>query len=80
LESVTVSVIVLLAVPKLKLHDEEFEQICVPLLFHTQVVTVEPLLSAVELPSKVTVIRKGRLEPRRGAQDRPFIHLYSGDG
>src|SRR5437870_256105 len=34
-ESVTVSEIVFDAVPKLKLHDEEFEQICVPLLFHT---------------------------------------------
>ena len=33
--SVTVNVIVLLAVPKLKLQLDEFVQICVPLLFHT---------------------------------------------
>lgn len=33
--SVTVRVIVLLAVPKLKLHVEELEQICVPLLRQT---------------------------------------------
>jgi hypothetical protein len=35
LESVAVRVMLLLAVPKLKLHDEELPQICVPLLFHT---------------------------------------------
>ena len=33
--SVTVKVMVLLAVPKLKLQVDEFVQICVPLLFQT---------------------------------------------
>ena len=35
LPSVTVKVMVLLAVPKLKLQVDEFVQICVPLLFQT---------------------------------------------